>query len=387
MSILETPRIYFKGEVSWDPIVTNNAPDLYDEISCETPLNNIPVIQAVQTYRAQRNRNARCEGNWNPQGTHRVNFFNTEVQGFDAGNGTQADDPFVSAAANLQGMLVDLEPYGGLTSQIFFDSMQFGVPGGYAITAPRITRFTARYINFSRNPNGGIIAGVASVIWQTSFSKKDGLKIDAFDSAILQKLNAAIEADDVLGLTVSFNAYRTIYFDDPTLTRQGLAAKFALLTARLDSGGFQPNPAKSLLVGTLGLWRKGEPAELPAERTLLSVPNPANTPNARPLPTLASAFARVEGSKLTLDFANSVPEDGVQLVKHNFGTLKVMSGATQVGEIPLEKYSREAYLASSGIVTVELSVDASKTDLQILDSNSVPLLEECRYREIGRAHV
>jgi hypothetical protein len=43
MSVLETPRLYFKGEVSWDPIVTNNygppPPNYeYDEVNCETVL-------------------------------------------------------------------------------------------------------------------------------------------------------------------------------------------------------------------------------------------------------------------------------------------------------------------------------------------------------------
>jgi hypothetical protein len=31
MSVLETPRIYFQGEVTWDPIVTNNYDTEYDE--------------------------------------------------------------------------------------------------------------------------------------------------------------------------------------------------------------------------------------------------------------------------------------------------------------------------------------------------------------------
>ena len=37
MSVLETPRILFKGEIAWDPIVTNNYDIFYDEDS-DTPV-------------------------------------------------------------------------------------------------------------------------------------------------------------------------------------------------------------------------------------------------------------------------------------------------------------------------------------------------------------
>jgi len=44
MSILETPRIYFKGNISWDPVTTNNFPPAnrkaaYDEDDCESTLD------------------------------------------------------------------------------------------------------------------------------------------------------------------------------------------------------------------------------------------------------------------------------------------------------------------------------------------------------------
>jgi len=59
----------------------------------------------------------------------------------------------------------------------------------------------------------------------------------------------------VLGLTVRFNAYRTVYYDNPDLTNGSKAAQKAAkaLIAKLKDGGFQPNPARSLLVGVIGL--------------------------------------------------------------------------------------------------------------------------------------
>ena len=52
MSVLEFPRVYFKGQVSWDPVTTNNypadqAPAAYDENDC-TSLLDAKAIGAAQ---------------------------------------------------------------------------------------------------------------------------------------------------------------------------------------------------------------------------------------------------------------------------------------------------------------------------------------------------
>ena len=381
MSVLETPRIYFKGEVSWDPITTNNYDTNYDESKGDTIYPQ--AVNKVKAFRAQSIAQV-VPGSWNPHGTHRVTFYNTAVCGFDVGAGLATTDPFVSAAVNFMGMLVDLEPFGSFSSQLFFNSIHFGVDGGYRILAPRTSRATARYINFSRNMANGMIAGIASVAWQTSFPKTACLRIDPFDSPALQSLAQAIKPDDVLGLTIRFNAYRTIYYDNPNLTNKSPDTKVAAqaLTAKLNGGGFQPNPARSLLVGVIGLWRKGEPAHEPGDRTL----TPAdNSP-------LGSAHARLGDTALTLDFSNSVSEIDKNLTKQNLGALTVVaadptSGAiTNLGSFDYSQYDRAAYEASAGIVTVPLPAGAAKTaaklDLQIQDSTGTPLLTELALRAI-----
>jgi hypothetical protein len=200
-----------------------------------------------------------------------VGFYDAAVCGFNTGSGDRTDDPFVNANAAFNAMLVDLEPYGGTSSQLFFNSVTFGVDGGYRILAPRTHRFTARYINFNRvGPNvSSMIAGVASVVWQTSFPKSDGLRIDSYDSPALQALAKALEADDVQGLTVRFNVYRTVYFDNSKLTSPTYNNGAGPLINKLKQGGFQPNPARSMMVGVIGLWRDGEPIHEPAERPLI----------------------------------------------------------------------------------------------------------------------
>ena len=266
MSVLETPRVYFKGEITWDPITTNNYDTNYDENTGDTIYPS--VVDRVQAFRKQAITQVSSAGNWNPHGTHRAKFYSTIVNGYDQGDGLDTHDPLVSLPVNFTGMLVDLEPFGAFTSQLFFDSMQFGVDGGYRILAPRTSRFTARYINFARNRVNKMIAGVASAVWQTSFAKTDGLSVEAFDSTALQTLAKKLEEEDVLGLTVRFNTYRTIYYDNPELTNKSpkTKAEAQALQAKLNDGGFQPNPARSLLVGVVGLWRRVEPAHEPGER-------------------------------------------------------------------------------------------------------------------------
>jgi len=384
MSVLETPRIYFRGEVAWDPITTNNYNTNYDEDTGETiyPM----VAENVKAFRAQAIAEVGTMGNWNPHGTHRVTFFNSAVCGFDTGGSTSTSDPFMDAAANLKGMLVDLEPYGAYSSQIFFDTMSFGVGGGYRILAPRTSRITARYINFARNRANAMIAGVASVVWQTSFEKADGLRVDAFDSPALKSLAAALNADDVLGLTVRFNAYRTIYYDNPDLTNKSPATAAAAkeLMAKLNGGGFQPNPARSLMVGVIGLWRKGEPAHEPSDRALIQV---AQSP--------ASSHVRVNAAVLAVDLSNSVPEVDKSLTKQDLGTLSIVAvdpntqAVTNIGTIAYTQYDRAAYEATAGIVTIPLAAGTAPTladqDIQIRDSSGNPLLAELPLRGIPAA--
>jgi hypothetical protein len=382
MSVLETPRIYFKGQVTWDPITTNNYDSNYEEGVGQTILPG--VANRVKVFRDQAIEQVVTAGNWNPDGTHRATFFETMVCGFDIGSGIETDDPFVTAAANFLGMLVDLEPFGAYSSQLFFDAMRFGVDGGYRILAPRISRITDRYINFGRNTANTMIAGVASVIWQTSSAKTEGLRVDAFDSRALKSLAAAMEPDDVLGLTVRFNAYRTIYYDNPDLTNGSPAARAAAqaLIAKLKEGGFQPNPARSLVVGVIGLWRKSEPPHESGDRALIQQGNSQ----------VASAHIRLDQTTMTLDLSNSVPEVDKDLTKMDLGPLTVVAispasqAVTTLGTFDYSQYDRAAYEARAGIVTVPLAAGAAQSaadgNLELRDAKGNTLLAELPLRAI-----
>ena len=414
MSVLETPRILFRGNMSWDPVTTNNYEQLYDEDTDQTiypPDVQPPTIQAkVAAFREEAIADVSPEApgavqrSWNPHGSYRSLFFDETfpdsaspnssivescVSGFDVGQGLSCEDPFVGVPARFAGMLVDLEPYGAYTSQLFFDAMTFGIDGGCRIAATRRFRANGRYVNLNRNPVF-YIAGFASVIWQTSFLKED-LVIDAFDSAALQALLSAMDDADVLGLTVRWNTYRTVYYDTPELaTDPDLADTRAReLMAKLQGGGFQPNPARSKMIGVIGLWRHGEPIGEPGDRALLTTSTSPPTQAA-----VATAFARLGESSVTIDLGNSIPETGLDLVKQDLGGLDVVavdpdSGqvVATLGALSYADYDQQAYEAGSGIVTLAVdpaeAAKAANANLQLRQSqDSSVLLDEAPLRAI-----
>ena len=404
MSVLSTPRITFSGQISWDPIVTNNYTANYNEATGDIVPENDPAA----LFRSSAIDQVMTDGNWNPHGTHRSNFFETSITGADLGSGTSVQDPFIGVPVAFSGMLVDLEPYGSNTSQLFFDEMSFGIQGGCCISAQRAFRFTDRYINFSRNNANAMIAGRAGITWQTCFPKSN-LTLDAHDSPVLQAFIDAFQDPKALGLMVRWQAYRTVYFDDPTLsdmiigpdgspvigpdgnpvTPPATLAREQELQDKLKSGGWQPNPARSLLVGSIGVWSEDDPIHEPGDRALL--PQGVTLQDGT---QFGPAFASLGESSITLDLGTFVPDVDRDANKHNVGALNVVavdsSDNTTVlatlGSIPYTGgYDKTSYEANGGIVTLggispENIAIAQKANLQILDGSGNILATETALR-------
>jgi len=417
MSILETPRIYFRGNIAWDPVTTNNFPPSDDPGSWqqaaydEDTLDSTYRSSSVEPGTVERFREAAIAevppapeepnlSSWNPDGTYRSTFFETKVSGVDIGQGLDTTDPFVNAPVGFTGMLIDAEPYGPFTSQLFFDEMSFGIAGGCRLLGKRMRRFDDRNINFFANPDNAIIAGVAAVSWQTVFGKDAGLAVDVFDSPALLALRTALASDDVLGLMVRWNSYRTIYYNNPA-QRNNNAAQFQdseSLMEKMRQGGWQPNPARSLIVGALGLWRRTECPTEPSERTLVSTlaPIPGHPAPGHGGPGVGTAFMRIDAAAtpptLTLDLQNSIPCATQATDKIDLGTLSVLAAdpppavaIEEVAQIQLGQYDRAAYEAQSGIVTIELpsGQDCERMVFSIKGPGDAPTyLEEMRYRAL-----
>ncbi len=375
MSVLEIPRIYFRGQIAWDPVTTNNypvssAPAAYDEDDGDATVDAAAVrADSVAKFRQAAIDQVVSAGNWNPHGTYRSRFFDTSISGFDAGSGLVTTDPFVNAPVDFTGMLIDTEPYGSFSSQLFFDNMSFGTAGGCRIYGERVTRFHDRYVNFSANVNNDAIAGVASVLWQTCFPKDHGLQIDTFDSPALKALASHMDEPDVLGTMVRFCTYRTVYYDDPTLSNgsPGMKASGQALQAKLNAGGFQPNPARSLLVGTVGLWRRADPMHEPGDRPLVTKHVPIAVNPGGKTATCGTAFARLGPDRVTLDLSNCIPAANRDTNRVQLGDLELTAtdaqpavAVTHVATLSPASYSRSAYEATSGIVDVAIDPDLAK---------------------------
>ncbi len=403
MSILEFPRIYFRGAIAWDPVTTNNypvdkAPAAYDEDDCDSILDRSPVLgPQVAGFRQAAIDEVLSKGNWNPDGSYRCPFYDTYITGVDLGDGLDTTDSFATAPVGFNGMLVDCEPYGAFSSQLFFDDMSFGIQGGCRIHGRRIERISDRFINFNANPSNDMIAGVASVMWQTCFAKADGLQIDAHDSRALQRLQAYMADDDVLGVMVRFVTYRTVYYNDPALSNKSPATAAAATAhqAALNAGGFQPNPARSLLVGTVGLWRRTEMLTEPSDRALIAtmatVPG-YPSPQKRG-PVVATAFARATSKGLALDFSNTIPCMDRATDKVDLGTLTLIAAdpppavaIARVADIPLGQYDRAAFEATSGIIDIPLDSgrvqQLAGMNLGIIGSDGTAYLEESPVRAV-----
>ena len=240
----------------------------------------------------------------------------------------------------------------------------------------------ARYINFFRNEKYQVIAGVASVVWQTSFPKTGGLRIDAHDSPTLTLLAKALEDDDVLGLTVRWNAYRTLYFDrSRQYGRAGERAPCQACRRRISA---EP-----------GAQRTGRRARTVAQgRTA----GRARRPHALgamqpPAAVVASAHVRFTADQLTLDFANSIPETDLNLKKQDYGDLTAVAVATDgknrhptLGTFGYDAYGKEAYEASAGIVTLKVDPAAAQkaqtADIQLRQKDGTVLLAETALRAV-----
>ncbi len=408
MSVLSTPRITFSGQISWDPIVTNNYTTNYDETTGDILPENDPAAKFRTTAIQQV-----LGGNWNPHGTHRSTFFDTYITGVELGSGAPAaQDPMIGVPVAFSGMLVDLEPYGANTSQLFFDQMSFGIQGGCSIAAQRAFRFTDRYINFSRNTANAMIAGRAGITWQTCFPKEN-LTLAAHDSPVIQAFTTALQDPKVLGLMVRWQAYRTVYFDDGTLsdmiigpdgkpvlgpngrpvTPPATQAKKQELYDKLQTGGWQPNPARSLLVGSVGLWHQDDPIHEPGDRAVLPNEN-ITLPDGT---QFGPAFASLGATSITLDLGTFVPDADRDANKHDVGTLSVVAVdpaddktvLATLGTIPYTGgYDKASYEATAGIVTLSGIPEASialaqRADLQILDGSGRILATESAQRAIA----
>ncbi|NES00403.1 MAG: hypothetical protein F6J86_42570, partial [Symploca sp. SIO1B1] len=319
MSVLSLPRLYFTGEMSWNPDTTNNNSHNYNDSDNQvaTPLPTGVTYDTYQkfmmTYNPQNPEEyGELPSGWNYFGDHACNFVDyndtlakkTTIVGgtLPDGSDVTTGDPIIGKGVQIVGnifndkptgcRLVDVDPYSSWSSQIFFDSLAIG-DDETGITGPRYQRMYSYWIGQSSlaSEEELQIAGRLSVIWQTAIAF-DKLTINNQEnSALLAALVEGMQQPGAQGLMIRFCTYRTLYFQN------GIRNKYFYqprnnkeLSEWYLRGKFVANPAYSLVTGSIGIWNQGEPATAPAGRYLVaSAPiKPPNITQSIPLkPALA----------------------------------------------------------------------------------------------------
>src|SRR5262245_28536821 len=78
MSVLGFPRLYFRGEISWDPGLANNMAGLFDPQAVQLRLPGGVTIDQLKAFIAA---NAEALGIWNFYGSHDSAFEKAQIVG------------------------------------------------------------------------------------------------------------------------------------------------------------------------------------------------------------------------------------------------------------------------------------------------------------------
>jgi hypothetical protein len=368
MSVLSFPRLHLRGAMSWDPVVSNNDPAVYDEVAARARL---APGERVACFRERMIASTVERGDWNYFGTHRCALEGAHVSGGSLAPGDRGDlldDGVRDAPVGLVGKLVDIDPTG-ICSQLFFDDLAVGVPGRPHLRARPRRRMSSRWLNFGRNLIRLPFAGHASAAWQTVFPTTDVEFRRTGESPLLTGLAAALEDPRARGLVLRLSTYRTLYFQNGLLNELEPAADLGQLQRLHERGLPVSNPAYSLVVGTLGVWFDGESESVPEGRRLFSA-GPVPVRNAGGWLAAAGPAAAVyhrDLEVLSLDLSNTVPELDRDAEKADFGPLEVAVQTDEdvvgIGRIEPSAYDRPAYEAGAGIVDVDVSGHADVASL------------------------
>lgn len=393
MSVLNLPRFVFSGFTDWNPDTVNNSNSIYNEQTAEpVPQPGVAWDQFVswllESNGSTNPANLQPNGSWNVYGDHGVTFMNAagegaKITGITLPKGPVISDPLIGAGVQLLGLLysdsrrpaparlVDIEPYGPFTSQIFYESIAIG-SAAIGVTGRGACRMFSRWPNFSRNLGALPIAGSMGVIWQTAVNNAD-LKWAGLDqSPALASLKSEAEKGSNQGIVLQFASYHTLYYQTVTYQGRPIRSGGDLIWA-YQNGYRGPNPARSVLLGTIGVWGAGELASAPTQRLLVPSAQVTQTSSARsmnrfdPTPHLALEAAPApvslgpavaildpERNVVTVDFIATFPEADATLEKADLGTFVLQvstpTGPVQIGPLfTPAMYNRGAYENSGGI--------------------------------------
>lgn len=298
---------------------------------------------------------------WNYYGDQATRFDNATVQAVWARPGVTvpSTDPLLGASVQIVGnvffggkpmspVMVDVDPYALITSQIFSAGIQVtGADGTVLINAPGNNRAFSYFINPYKNTDPNAIGfQMVSAVFQCAVPAGPDLTINTANSPALTDLAAAVQAG--AGLVLRYCFYDAIYETPPDKLYQSFS-----------QGQYASNPYVGKMIGTIGVLQPGELQSAPAGRKLyvqtgFTVSN--GTKNVEI--TLGEALAAVDtaAQSVTLDLVSTFPESTVgtnqklDLGPASLVVVPASGGAPlTIGSIPNDKAT---YEANGGLVEV-----------------------------------
>jgi hypothetical protein len=393
MSALLPPRLVIQGHVSWSPNTINNSPAAYDK--------RLVAAGACRTewLKGLNEDGTDICGGWNLYGANDCAFVGVAVTRIQTDRGagctaaartTPGHDPLLGCPVTLAGSrspltakrgpvrIVDVDPKHPITAQLFFDRFTLG-DSRCGFTGRPYCRSCVRWPVLNRNLNqtGGLIrAGCAAVLWQTGLVRESLRWSGIEHSPGLRVLKETLEADaGHRGLVVRFINYRTLYYQSAVWKGVQLTNP-ELLSAAYRDGFTGLNPARSLTLGSIGIWRSEELATAPVERLLLpgrraagylspEFSDRASVSEACPQAVLGPAFVALDHDRqvAAVDFGLTFPERNIFLDKADLGMFQLQARRGRqclaIGRpINPADYGREAYEANAGVLELPLPPDA-----------------------------
>ncbi|HLZ08533.1 MAG TPA: hypothetical protein VKT80_08100, partial [Chloroflexota bacterium] len=253
------------------------------------------------------------------------------------------------------------------------------------------TRMFSRWPYQTRNIDYTFKEGLVGCTWQAAAHNKDITWFGLDRSPVLQALHDAANSGSNQGIVIRFSSYRTLYYVAAEWKGKRILNGLDLVAAYAD-GFVGDNPARSAMVGSIGVWEAGELASAQTGRVLMPAQS-AQLADSPAIAALGPATAAVDAVRnvVTVDFIGTFPEQNVQLDKANFGTLQLQSvdatgAVTKIADVPYSAYNRVAYESNGGIVEFPIPPGSAQKiaagSIQLIQSDqtlSFPVLSQTQF--------
>lgn len=368
MSILNGPRLNFWGGIRTDVSLPNNSPTIPYNGNANWPLFDLTtstLAPGAQSYTDDQlndminapNGDYYTAGGWNHYGQHVVDMQNALIssQGIPGSVSTTGDlvgqpvyllgsvDPVTGQAPVSGPMMVDLDPTGTTTTQIFVGGLQIGGNSDIQLLIHSNTVCSSfdvagRVLLPKTMDSPGSFH--ASGTFQLTFPLSSIVSWNTNSAG----LRAIIQAPGATGIVLRFVMFEMC----PTMTTEQLDADYA-------AGRYTPNPSIGRVIGTLAPAFADEPLSCQPGRQLVN----QSTGNA------GYADLGSGNGYLSIDMVNVIPKETFRAVRDditspigpnaNYGPVTISAGTTTLATLDPTSSPLLNYYVYGGIVDLPMT--------------------------------